>query len=83
MNRNTRITVRTPVGDTEPCEIGEGWGQGTIEGAICSAANLDKGVSDFFASSEYEVSYGDDALFPVLFQDDVSKLCIDSVELYN
>jgi hypothetical protein len=34
MNRNTRISVRTPVADTEWRDVGEGWGQGTIEGAI-------------------------------------------------
>ena len=79
MNRNTRISVRTPVGDTEWRDVGEGWGQGTIEGAICSAANLDKGVHDFFSDSEYEVSYGDLVLSPALFQDDVSRLCLDPV----
>ena len=47
MNKDTRIKVRTPVGDIEERDVGEGWGQGTIEGAICSAANLDNGVVDF------------------------------------
>jgi hypothetical protein len=79
MNKNTRITVRTAVGDTESREIGEGWGQGTIEGAVCSAVNLDKGVQDFFFNSEYEVSYGDLVLGPALFQDDVSRVCLDPV----
>ena len=48
----------------------KGWGQGTIEGAICSAVNLDNGVRDFFEGSEYELSYGDVVLAPALFQDD-------------
>jgi hypothetical protein len=67
------------VGDTEQRETGEGWGQGTIEGAICSAVNLDNGVKDFFKTSEYEVSYGDMSLSPTLFQDDISRLCLDPV----
>ena len=79
MNKNTRISVRTAAGDSEWREIGEGWGQGTIEGASCSAVNLDKGVHDFFSNSEYEVSYGDVVLSPALFQDDVSRLCLDPV----
>ena len=77
MNKNTRITCRTPVGDSTPKEIGEGIGKGTIEGALCSAVNLDQGVTDFFANSEYEVSYGDVVLRPALFQDDVSRFCED------
>ena len=81
MNKDTRIKVRTPVGDTEERDVGEGWGQGTIEGVICSAVNLDNGVVDFFKTSEYEVSYGDVCLLPALFQDDVSLLSDDPVSL--
>ena len=81
MNKDTKISVRTAVGLSDDRDTGEGWGQGTIEGAICSAVNLDNGVKDFFADSEYEVSYGDVALSPTLFQDDVSRLCEDPVSL--
>ena len=42
-----------------------------------AAINLDKGVGDFFSSSEYEMSYGDVLLSPALFQDDVSRMCQD------
>ena len=77
LNKDTRISVGTPVGDTESREIGEGLGQGTIEGALCSAVNLDNGVSDFFSSSEYEASYANISLRPLLFQDDVARLCFD------
>ena len=79
LNKDTRISVRTAVGDTEQRETGEGWGQGTIEGAICSAVNLDNGVRDFFCNSEHEVSYGGVRLLPALFQDDVSRICMDPV----
>ena len=81
MNKDTRIKVRTAVGDTEERDTGEGWGQGTIEGALVSAVNLDNGVRDFFIDSEYEVSYGDLMLSPALFQDDVSRLCDDPVSV--
>ena len=59
MNKDTRISARTPVGDTEYRDTREGWGQGTIEGAVCSAVNLDNGIRYFFQFSDYEISYGD------------------------
>ena len=77
MNKNTRISVHTPVGVTGEEDTGEGLGQGTLEGAIVSAVNLDNGVNDFFGDSEYEVSYGDLHLQPVLYQDDVARLSLD------
>ena len=39
MNKNTRISVQTPVGATKERDTGEGLGQGTVEGAIASAVN--------------------------------------------
>ena len=77
MNKNTRISVHTPVGVTEEEDTGEGLGQGTLEGAIVSAVNLDNGVNDFFCDSEYEANYGDIRLQPVLYQDDVARLSLD------
>ena len=35
MNKDTRIKVRTAVGDPEERDTGEGWGQGTIEVQCC------------------------------------------------
>ena len=35
LKKDMQISVRTPVGDKEQRDTGEGWGQGTIEGAIC------------------------------------------------
>ena len=77
MNKNTKISVQTPVGLTEERDTGEGVGQGTLEGAIVSAVNLDNGVNDFFHDSEYEVSYGNVDLQPLLYQDDVARLSLD------
>ena len=74
MNRNTRIQISTPVGVTEERDVGETLGQGTIEGAVASAVNLDNGVTDFFKYSEDEVSYLNVQLAPLLFQDDVARL---------
>ena len=35
------ICVRTPVGNTEECDTGDGIGQGTLEGALVIAVSLD------------------------------------------
>ena len=85
MNKETHIRVQTPVGLTEECNTGEGVGQGTLEGAFVSAVNLDNGVNDFFKDSENEISYADLQLRPVLYQDDVARLCgsVDSLQSAN
>ena len=48
-----------------------------ISFVIVSAVNLDNGVQDFFHDSEYEISYGDVNLQPILYQDDVARLSLD------
>ena len=77
MNRNVRIRVQTAVGLTDSEDTGESIGQGTVEGALISAVNLDNGVKDFFAESDEEVTYGEVILRPIIFQDDVAKLSVD------
>ena len=49
-------------------------GQGTVEGAVISAVNLDSGVRDFFRNSVDEVNYFGLELAPQLFQDDVARM---------
>ena len=74
MNKDTKITVRTAVGVTEEKETGENIGQGTLEGAIISAANIDYSVNRFFCESKDELSYGRTKLQPLIFQDDISRM---------
>jgi hypothetical protein len=85
MNSNTKISIQTPVGITDESDTGEGVGQGTLEGALVSAVNLDSGVNDFFCDSEYEVNYGEVVIQPLLYQDDVARLSMDleSVQMGN
>ena len=66
-------------GITEEKDTGEGVGQGTLGGALVSAVNLANGLNDFFCDSEYEISYGEVNLQPLLFQDDVARLALDVV----
>ena len=54
-------------------------GQGTGEGAILSAASISDGVEKAFKNSTQELSYGEEQLNPLLFQDDISRVS-DSVE---
>ena len=79
MNKDTVIKVKTGVGITEEAETGENIGQGTGEGAIISAASIADGVATVFRNSSYEISYGEEELSPLLFQDDIARVC-DSVE---
>ena len=77
LNKNTRITVRTPVGDTEQEDVGETISQGSIDAGIVSSSNLSSGVEDFFSDSEFEGFYGLLRLQPLLYQDDLFRFCYD------
>ena len=74
MNKDTKIRVSTAVGETEEKETGENIGQGTLEGANISAANIDFTVNMFFKDSIDELSYGLTRIQPLLFQDDISRV---------
>ena len=74
LNKDTVIKVKTAVGDTNEEETGENIGQGTLEGANISAANIDYTVNEFFKNSNDEISYGEERLQPLLFQDDISRI---------
>ena len=78
LNKETTITVRTPVGDTESASVGEGWGQGTSEEAIASANSLSKGVEDFFRESYHEIFYGNVEIKLILLQDDICRVSENS-----
>ena len=79
LNKNTIVKVNTGVGTTEEAETGENIGQGTGEGAIISAANISDGITKAFKHSSQEISYGEEMLQPLLFQDDIARVC-DTVE---
>ena len=77
MNRQNNIRVRTGVGTSDAQETGEGVGQGTLDGALLSAGSIDFTVNKFFSKSSYEISYGSINLQPLLYQDDLFRLCLD------
>ena len=49
LNKNTKLKVKTAVGISKEDEIGKNIGQGTNEGAIISAANIDFSVDIDFS----------------------------------
>ena len=72
LNENTKIKVKTSVGESESAEVGSVVGQGTIGGALVSQAVLDEGVKDHFSpGNEDELNYGSVPMGPCMFQDDL------------
>ena len=58
LDKNTIISAKTPLGLTQEADTGEGFGQGTVEGAILSANNLDEGMEEYFPPGVNEIFYG-------------------------
>ena len=77
LNRDTRIRVRTPAGESDKRETNENIGQGSISGSLISSSSLSAGVTDFFSSSESETSFGTLKLLPQSFLDDLLRFCRD------
>ena len=76
LNQRTKISLKIALGVTNSEEVGEVLGQGSSGGAVVSAVNLDDGVRRFFEGSGDELSYGSVALKPLIFQDDIARLCV-------
>ena len=85
MNKDTKIEVKTGTGVSRVEETGENVGQGTVEGAIVSAKNIDTPMDDTFSKSCHEISYGDESLQPLLYQDDILRASdtLESLEAGN
>ena len=54
LNKNTRIRVKTPVGVSQAAETGPLVSQGSVEGAVISAVNLDRGIREYFHEEQDE-----------------------------
>ena len=74
LNEDTRIKVRTGVGETRSGAVGAVVGQGMLGGALVSQANLDDGVMEHLSpGGVLQMEYGDVPLAPLLWMDDVLK----------
>ena len=74
LNSRTKIKVKTSVGFSDTAVTNENIGQGTIGGAIVSAASLDDKIQSWFNASEDEVYYGSIHLQPLIYQDDIFRM---------
>ena len=75
MYRDSQIRVKTAAGLSKVATTGENVTQGSIGGAILSAANLDKTLTTYFEGSDCELSYGNIRLSVLSFQDDALRMC--------
>ena len=73
LNKSNTIKIKTGVGETNCAELGETVSQGSIAGGLVSAANLDHSVNNFFKNSQYEPSYINIRMQPLIYQDDLAR----------
>ena len=85
LNRDSQIRVKMAAGISKLQTIGENVTQGSIGGAILSAANLDKTLTSYFQGSDCEISYADVRLSVLSFQDDALRMCtsVESLQRGN
>ena len=73
MNENSRISVKTSVGDTEERTILDSIGQGSAGAALVSSLNIGCAIDKVF-KYEYTTRIGNLKLNSLIFQDDISKM---------
>ena len=79
LNENTRISVKTSVGETEKATVRDTIGQGSVGAPLVSSMNIGRTVSEL-DKTDIEPSYiGRLKVSSVVFQDDIAKFS-DSVE---
>ena len=72
LNENTKIEVKTAVGNTDQAEVGAVVGQGTIGGALVSQAVLDEAATESFPpAGRLELKYGEVPMAPLMWMDDL------------
>ena len=75
MNRSTKITVKTPCGNTESAELSNCVGQGSASAGLVSATNLDRGIQKWFNESDKVMSFNTIRIQPMSYQDDTGSIC--------
>ena len=73
MNEETRISVKTSVGDSEERNLLDSIGQGTAGAALVSSLNIGCAIEKIF-KYEYTTRIGNLKLNSLVFQDDISKM---------
>ena len=70
LNEEIVKKVNPQLGETDEYNTSPGLGQGTLEGALLSGNNVDKGVEEYFEDTNC-IHYGNIKIKSLLFQDDV------------
>ena len=78
LNNRTRISIITPVGETDNATIMNGIGQGSFAAALGSSINIGSAVHEI-TKDEATAKIGDMSLNCSIFQDDIAKM-IESLE---
>ena len=73
MNEETRISVKTSVGDSEERNLLDSIGQGTAGAALVSSLNIGCAIEKIF-KYKYTTRIGNLKLNSLIFQDDISKM---------
>ena len=71
MNKNTKIKVQTPVGETEARNTGPIVTQGGVDSATISSVSIGNGISNAFEDSKEEIVYNTIPLSAISFMDDI------------
>ena len=71
LNKNTKVRVRTGVGDSEWEEVGDIIGQGSVGAAKVSSLNLSRKLDRVFQDGAEMAKYGSVKQKPYSYQDDV------------
>ena len=74
LNENTKISVKTSVGDTKKAQIDDSVGQGSFGAALVSSLNIGSAIVDEF-KGESTANIGLLMLLCLILQDDIMKMC--------
>ena len=74
LNANTKISVKTSVGESKTAPIYDSIGQGSFSAAISSSLNIGCGVADKL-KDDCTANIGTLELIALILQDDITKMC--------
>ena len=73
LNNRRRISILTPVGESDNATIMNGIGQGSFAGALASSINIGTAVYDI-TKGDVSASNGNMPLNSLIFQHDIAKI---------
>ena len=73
LNENTKISVKTSVGESDSATVANTIGQGSVGAALVSSLNIGTSIEETFKDN-HTAYIGTLGLNNLIFQDDISKL---------